>query len=419
MTPDRYLVFAPQKRDAMAAELGRSEYSYGFVLEYFRPVLARMGVVQELTSPEQEVPAVPGVRDVRLLFQPPHQIPLEVADRSIPVFAWEYTTIPTEPFGGDPRNDWREVLRRAPGAITHSEFAARAVRDSVGADYPVSVMPAPVWDQFAPLAEVTGAAGLTVNAAVLDSRTTGLTDGPELPMPTVKVERQRIDLPGVVYTTVVNPYDGRKVWADTITAFAWAMRDRPDATLVIKLVHHDRDLAMAAAWDYMRRLAPYRCRIVAVHGYLDEAEFADLVRSTTYVVNSSRGEGQCLPLMEFMSAGVPAVAPDHTAMADYVHEEDAFVVGSWAEWSWWPHDPRRFLRCMRHPVDWESLRAAFVASHRVATEEPDRYRTMSSAASQTLAGHCSRAVTETRMKAFLSDPAVASHWPTSPADPHA
>lgn len=400
----RFLLYAPQDATDVANELGRSDYSYWFVLNYFRPMLEGLGEVVVLSSPDQQ-PAPTDASDLLLLFMPPHTIPLDLAEHAIPVFAWEYTTIPSESWAGEPRNDWREILSRAPGAITHSRFAADAVRAAMGTDYPVTSLPAPVWDRYAPLAAQPQPPDcrLTFTGAVIDSARVGLTQGPDHPQPDTTPGRHELTLSGVIYTSVVNPNDGRKVWEDTITAFVWAHKDNPDATLVLKLVHFDKDTAVGIVWDFMRRLAPYRCRIVALHSYLPTEQFQQLMAGSTFVVNSSRGEGQCLPLMEFMSAGVPAIAPDHTAMAEYVHDRDALVVASSAEWTHWPHDPRRFLRCLMHPVTWDSLRAAFVAGQRIATEDPRRYEHMRESASATLRTHCSQEVIRAGMARFLSD----------------
>lgn len=397
----RFLPYASQDSAGVAAELGRAEYSYWFVQQYFLPLLAELGQVQLLTRADDAVPPDTEVTDVRLLFLPPQLVPESVADPSIPVFAWEYSTIPTEPFAGDPRNDWRTVLGRTPGAITHSRYAAAAVRETMGGSYPVAALPAPVWDRFADLADgdAPQIATIEFDGSVLDSATVDPANGPT--MPQVASGHWRLEVDGVVYTTVVNPHDGRKVWQDTITAFVWAHRDNPDATLVVKLVHHDRDIALTAAWDFIHRLAPYRCRIVALHAFLPDETYRQLIQASTFVVNSSRGEGQCLPLMEFMSAGVPAIAPDHTAMAEYVTAENAFVVTWSREWTWWPHDPRRFLRCMTHPVDWDSLRQAFVASYVLATQDPGRYRQMSATATSTLQRHCAQQVVAAALREFL------------------
>ena len=63
------------------------------------------------------------------------------------MFAWEFDRIPDEEWGGEPRHDWVSVLREMPAAITHSRFSAEVVRASLGADYPVWVIPAPLADR--------------------------------------------------------------------------------------------------------------------------------------------------------------------------------------------------------------------------------------------------------------------------------
>ena len=204
-----------------------------------------------------------------------------------------------------------------------------------------------------------------------------------------------------MYTTVANPDDGRKNWQDMASAFVWAHRDNPGATLIIKVVHFDADLATELVWGVLRRLGPFQCRVVVVHGYLEDDAMRSLIRGTSFTVNSSRGEGQCLPLMEFMSAGVPAVAPDHTAMAEYVNTDDGFPVSWTTEWTHWPHDPRRALRCLTYPPSWNSLRTAFRDSYRTAVDSPARYQEMSRGATESLRSYCSRAVVTGELRRFL------------------
>lgn len=399
---DRFLLFAPQDSGNLAGELGRADYSYWFVLDYYRPMLETLGEVLVLDRPDEQVPPAAGVRDIRMLFMPPQTIPLELAPHAIPVFAWEYTTIPTESWGGDVRNDWREVLRRAPGAITHSTFAQSAVRSAMGMDYLIAALPAPVWDRYAPLANQPAGTSLQVDGVVLDSQELGLATALNPPLPDVPAGPRTITLTGLVHTMIVNPDDGRKVWDDAVTAFVAAHGDDPDLTLVIKLVHFDRDRVLGLAWDLIRRLAPFRCRIILIHAYLPRTDFQGLVTASHFAVNSSRGEGQCLPLMEFMSAGVPAIAPDHTAMADYVRDDDAFVVASGVEWTHWPHDSRRFLRCLMHPVEWASLRDAFRTAAQVVREDPQQYSAMRAAATQRLHDFCAIDVISAGMREFLA-----------------
>lgn len=210
-----------------------------------------------------------------------------------------------------------------------------------------------------------------------------------------------LDLDGVVYTSVLNPGDDRKNWVDMLTAFCWAFRDVSDATLVLKMTHHSIASFLGVFHYHLQRIGPIRCRIVLVHGFLDHAQYLKLIDVSTYYVNASRCEGLCLPLMEFMSCGVPAVAPCNTAMEDYVSDASVFVVRSSLEPGVWPHDPRNLLRALRYRIDWSSLAAEFSRSYAVAKSDTATYRRMGGAAAQVLREFCSEQVVAEKLKRFF------------------
>jgi glycosyltransferase involved in cell wall biosynthesis len=210
-----------------------------------------------------------------------------------------------------------------------------------------------------------------------------------------------LDLHGVVYTSVLNPGDDRKNWIDMLTAFCWAFRDVDDATLVLKMTHHSISAFLGTFHYHLQRIGPVKCRVLLLHGFLEHEQYRQLIEVSTYYVNSSRCEGLCLPLMEFMSSAVPAVAPCNTAMEDYVSTDSVFIVRSSHEPGIWPHDPRNLLRALRYRIDWSSLAAQFSASYDVAKSDPARYRKMSAAASRTLRDFCSDAVVADKLKRFF------------------
>lgn len=137
-------------------------------------------------------------------------------------------------------------------------------------------------------------------------------------------------------------------------------------------------------WQTIEHLSPFNCRIVILHGFLETESYKELIRGTTYIVNNAVGEGQCLPLVEFMSAGVPAIAPNHTAMRDYVFGSNSIVLEHSKVWTSWSHDSRLLYRCFSFPVIWESLRDAFLESYEIATSDFAKYESMSSNARSTL-----------------------------------
>ncbi len=129
-----------------------------------------------------------------------------------------------------------------------------------------------------------------------------------------------------------------------------------------------------------------------------------MVDATSFALNASAGEGQCLPLMEFMSAGKPSIAPRNTALLDYVSDENSFPVESSLEPWCWPHDPRQAYRTRRHRIDFGSLMRAYSDSYQVATTDPARYARMSAAANRDLRAHCAQDLIEGRLREFLNLP---------------
>lgn len=482
----KFLVYSEVNAVNIATSLGKPEYSYYFVLREFLPVLQRLGEVVVVASPATEVDAhyeracVAGEACFFLSFSPPHKTTLGLRCPTIPVFAWEFDSIPTEVWYDEPEQDWRYGLRQCGRAIVHSQLTAEAVRRAMGDDFPVVSIPAPVWDKFAERRALAQRAGEAVKVGIkhgvlMDTRYVSLE--PYRPAPDALerflaasrgepaqtnavaaapaameaaqssaaamglvarislrylVEWYRLvwqdklpafmtlarDLPlppdpwlpaahslrleGVVFTAVFNPYDGRKNWMDMLTAFCAAFREVDDAVLVFKLTHQEYRSAMESMLMCLGRLPPFRCRIVLLHGYLDETDYQALLGATAYVVNASHGEGQCLPLMEYLSCGKPAIAPRNSAMLDYMDEQVGFVVSSWLDATAWPHDPRLAYRTCRHQLDWSSLSAAYMDAYQCFRTDPERYRQLSANASERMRSHCSQAIATTRLQQVLN-----------------
>ncbi len=406
---------------------------------------------------------IDGETCVLLSFAPPHKTPLGLACPTVPVFAWEYPDIPERieeaSWKDDSRNDWRHVLACTGRAITLSNHTADAVRRSMGPDYPIAAIPPPVtaasqrdWQPRVP--PPPDGALLRLNGSVVDSRRMGLNvdgltcldeedgtpsepdDDAALPRRVVPCDgddatahnhepleetcepdesepaacgwdlppagRIRTRLHGVVYTSVLTPSAGRKNWEDLITAFCWAFRDNPDATLVLKLTGTDLTLHHHQLLMLLTKMSPFKCRVVTINGYLSDGDYAALIRATTYYVNASLCEGLCLPLVEFLNEGVPAIAPDNTAMADYIDDDLAFVVASHPGVpTVWPHGDNEVNRTSYHQLDWQSLMQAYRHSYQIAQHDPARYRQMSRRASEAMQAYCGVEVVKTQLQAFL------------------
>jgi len=452
--------------------LGAPQYSYHFVLMGFLPALEQLGTVVRVRTPEEVDPLydaclAKGEDCVFLCFAPPHLVPLTLRCPTIPVVAWEFSNIPCVMWSEDPRSDWRLVFRHCGRAITLCQYTANVVREAMGSDYPVFVVPTASYDAFAPLfqpkRDETAPRRVKFRGVLFDSDTeprlraplswppvpppppepplpppplrgmrarlsrslyhgeawyrdvvrdalpgwgkTGLSQligagrrvyrtvlprpAPMPPPPPPPEPEHELDLTGIVYTSVFAPQDGRKNWHDLLTGLLWAFRDEPRATIVLKMPRNAWSTMHPHLDHALTRFAPFSCRLVLIYGFLEDEDYAGLVRASDFYVNASHCEGLCIPLMEFFAAGKPAIAPDHTAFADYVTPRIAFVPRSTLEHNVWPFDPRDIFTTMRYRLDWGSFETGLRESFDMAVAEDGEYAAMARAAHDEMRDYCS------------------------------
>jgi glycosyltransferase involved in cell wall biosynthesis len=199
-----------------------------------------------------------------------------------------------------------------------------------------------------------------------------------------------LSLSGLVYTSILNLRDPRKNWGDGLSAFLHAFRERPDATLVLKLVtnpaREHADLSLFLDHYHALRIG-HRCRVVVIGEYLDDAALSGLVRASTYYVNTSHAEGACLPLREALAAGRPAIAPAHTALADVMDDTVGLVVRAHPEPAAWPHDPSGRPETEQFRLVWQSLLDAFRESAAIADRDRPRHDALAAAARERMREH--------------------------------
>jgi glycosyltransferase involved in cell wall biosynthesis len=187
-----------------------------------------------------------------------------------------------------------------------------------------------------------------------------------------------------------------------ITGFCWAFKQNTQATLILKMTHHDIESYRILILTLLSRLAPFQCRVLIIHGFLDDTQYRQLMDMTCFYVNTSTCEGLCLPLMEFLSAGKPAIAPSHTAMRDYMAEDFAWILNSSPQPASWPHDPTAMLATRLHRLNWDSLVRAYQDSYQVATGEPETYATLSLNAEKALGHYASIQRVGEQLQNFLN-----------------
>lgn len=148
-----------------------------------------------------------------------------------------------------------------------------------------------------------------------------------LPYPQV----DKVELSGIISTSIFNPDDGRKNWSDLITSFLAAVGDRDDVTLIMKLITQQPDAVRRVIECYRGRDARHRYRLVFIYDFLTEAQLLDLMIATTFYLRATTAEGNCLPLMNHLAAGRTGVSPDHSSVGDYFDAQSGVVVASYPE----------------------------------------------------------------------------------------
>lgn len=382
-------------------EMGRPDYSYKFVENYFLKSLAKLGNAIEISNTSQ-IPKDINSADYLFVFEPLHEVPEACLPNAIPVFAWEYNVLPDHESSGDKNYHWAQILKQCRGAITHSSFTVQSMNDA-GVEIPKEYLHVPIYEQFSqlPMKGETTDWSLTTEGLTWDSSFLHSLSSSKWDVNALFPRYREIQFTEVVYTYVFSPLDGRKRWEDAASGFVWVHRRNADAVLILKVVHKEQQRAIKEVLNFLRRLGNFLCRVVVVGGYLSEDSFHQLITHTDYVINTSCGEGQCLPLLEFMSAGTPAVSPRHTAMNDYINGENSFVV----EHTWglvpFPNDEELNYRCLNYPIIWESLCDAYVSSYELCRKNRHEYLAMSHSAQEKMAEICSEAVFERKIIEFI------------------
>ena len=116
---------------------------------------------------------------------------------------------------------------------------------------------------------------------------------------------------------------------DTLLA-AWRNAFTASDDVVLVLKDHSKDLFYRD--DTVRRALadleadPGAAEVIHIDGFLPETELAALYRACDVAVFPYRAEGFCIPILECMASGTPAIVPRFGACLDFCSEETSYFV---------------------------------------------------------------------------------------------
>ncbi len=445
--------------------LGTAGYSYDFVAKLFSELLTQWGTVIPVPVPENNLEKAShdaraaGMEPIHVSFLPFQDVTWCKSAPNVVVPAWEFPDIPNQVMNGEARNDWVAMSNQCELVLVGGPFTVDSFQRG-GVETPIRVVPVPTSDGYFELPPWQHGQSRVVNCRAfwperrnfdegrrIDDRKVCLRQaklalkqtmrslnkviiGPEKyeaisqSLKKRRLERRKkrgkvnparegmslpypstptLNLDGVVYTSIFNPDDGRKNWLDLLNGFLVGLGDCEDATLVMKLITRREEAVEWVVNYYQDRDIPHRCKVAFVVDFLSEDQMQQLASASTYYLQTTRAEGNCLPLMNYLAAGRPGISPDHSAMGDYFDDRVGFVIDSNPEPAAWPHDPYlRFRTTWGRPV-WTSVCDQMRQSYDMAKHEPNAYSAMASRSRERMLAWASNSAVWKRLESALNE----------------
>jgi glycosyltransferase involved in cell wall biosynthesis len=222
----------------------------------------------------------------------------------------------------------------------------------------------------------------------LKNRLSGRRSAPLSPTGPTILGPSALRLSGLIYSSIIDYSDATIDDHALISAAIHAFRDRPDITMLFRIVttpeREASDLGRLVAACEAPRIA-YRCRMVVITGQPTSETLRAIGRATSYHVETSRSRGSAGGLIEALASGRPAISPAHSGYAAWMSDDVGYPLQSNPEPSSWPLDPHGRHVTTWNRVVWSDLRDRLVESAKVATDDHRRYETMSATARHNIA----------------------------------
>ncbi len=190
-----------------------------------------------------------------------------------------------------------------------------------------------------------------------------------------------IVLSGVVYTTIISPSSSVGFLENLVKDFCSVFKKQAEATLVLKIKVGMTGKVKKGMIQILKRTS-FASRVVVINEHLSQVKYEKLIDATSYFINTARDKIMPKSVLEFMSAGKPAISllDEKTKL---LHRENAFII---------PPAKGSLL----------SFKEQFRQSYQLLKDAPQSYQMMSAAASISMKKYCSMAVIEPKVMEWLN-----------------
>lgn len=307
---------------------GKNHYSYKVIKNKYISLLKNQYIkVYEIIRPEiyKHKIALDFLKDfkggdIHLIFKPFEEIRILKGAYNIGIIAWEFDRINAASLNCVPFSNHLRVLSMLNEVWVLCEYTKKVLQQYNLQN--VYCIPAPV------------------NHTVVNKKSSVeslIGSLPAVKLNTINLDPQKLfftlynDLKYIkkTYLTVVNPWDKRKNIEDIVNSFVNFSNNYKQALLIIKLVIDNQGTTLFNINEILaKKIKIKSSNVIFISQNLTDTQMRALMQSVDYYYCISKAEGQNLPLIEAMSSGTVPVSTTHTAMADYIHEDNSFTIES-------------------------------------------------------------------------------------------
>ncbi len=337
--------------------LGIAHYSHELVGRRILVALARLGIeTQELIRPEMySAPrAFQSIKDfhradIHLIFKPIEEIRILRGAYNIACVVWEFDRLNDRALTINPCSHHVRMLRMVDEVWCYCTFTRDVVRK-----YFANAHYIPVPFAAAGRTDWTGSGSklpadlASIPALRVASRSFGHFGGFLDEMPSIDF----------VAMSIFNPSDWRKNAANMLRAFSLFQRDKPGAALVLKFIVNDETYRLDDALPQLEHFChtdDVGQNVFVITKVLPERTLTALYQFADFYLCTSHCEGLGMPVLEAMGHGAIPCAVNNTAMADYINDENAFIVPSAPEPA-----PRECSGAMNPDLTWHTASVASI-----------------------------------------------------------